>query len=178
MERTPRATNSSIVMEATKELLGDFLLRPEGDSSRDMEFNDLVPILDKCKYITSPNIRNEVSSFKHFQKFGIIDSITKLRNASKWAFVQESKFLGQGSDKDKVFVFKMSKIGPSRGLDLVKQMQAGGDLQCYWMMFDHVKRVKDWTTMACHVYDSLYSKVMTIAMCDMQSEDCTAQILF
>ena len=94
MERTLGAKNSSIVMEATKELLGEFLFRPEGDSSRDMEFNDLVPILDKCKYIMSPNIRNEVSSFKHFRKFGIIDSITKLRGASNWAFVQESKFLG------------------------------------------------------------------------------------
>ena len=94
MERTPSATNSSIVMEATKELLGEFLLRPDGDSSRVMDFSDLVPVLDKCKYITSPNIRNEVSSFKHLRKFGIIDSITKLRGASKWAFVQESKFPG------------------------------------------------------------------------------------
>ena len=94
MERTPRATNSSIVMEATKELLGEFLLHPEGDSSKVMDFTDLVPVLDKCKFITSPNIHNEVSSFKHFRKFGIIDSITKLRSASKWAFVQESKFPG------------------------------------------------------------------------------------
>ena len=61
-----------------------------------MDFSDLVPVLAKCKYITSPNIRNEVSSFKHFRKFGIIDSITKLCGASKWAFVQESKFPGQG----------------------------------------------------------------------------------
>ena len=83
MERTLGATNSSIVMEATKELLGEFLLRPEGDSSKVMDFTDLVPVLYKCKFITSPNIRNEVSSFKHFRKFGIIDSITKLRGASK-----------------------------------------------------------------------------------------------
>ena len=178
MERTPWATNSSIVMEATKELLGEFLLRPEGDSSWVLDFTDLVPVLDKCKFITSPNIRNEVSSFKHFKKFGIIDSITKLRGASKWAFVQESKFPGQGTDKDKVFVFKMSEIGPSSGVDLVKCMQARGDLQCAWMIFNHVKRVKECTTMACHVYDSLYCKVMTIDVCDMQSEDCTAQVLF
>jgi hypothetical protein len=44
-----------------------------------------------------------------------------------------------------------------------------------WMMFDHVKRVKKWTTMACHVYDSTYCRVMTIAVCDMQLEDATAQ---
>jgi hypothetical protein len=29
--------------------------------------------------------------------------------------------------------------------------------------------------MACHVYDSTYYSVMTIAVCDMQSEDATAQ---
>ena len=62
MERTPGATNSSIVMEATKELLGEFLLRPEGDSLKIIDFTDLVPVLDKCKFITSPNIRNKMSS--------------------------------------------------------------------------------------------------------------------
>ena len=122
MERTPSATNSSIVMEATKELLGEFLLRPDRDSSKVMDFTDLVPVLDKCKYITSPNIRNEVSLFKHFKKFGIIDSITKLRSSSKWAFVQESKFPGQGTDIEKVFVFKMSEVGPASSVDLVKRM--------------------------------------------------------
>ena len=115
---------------------------------------------------------------KHFRKFGIIDSIMKLRGANKWAFVQESKFPSQRTDIDKVFVFKMSEVGPGSGVDLMKRMQAGGDLECAWMMFDHVKRVKEWTTMACHVYDSLYCKVMIIAMCDMQSKDCTTQILF
>ena len=42
-------------------------------------------------------------------------------------------------------------------------------------MFDHVKRVSNWTTMACHVYDSQYCRVMTVAVCDMQSEDYEAQ---
>jgi hypothetical protein len=50
-------------------------------------------------------------------------------------------------------------------------MQPGGDLQDAWMMFDHVKHVKKWTTMACHVYDSTYCRVMTIVVCDMQSKD-------
>jgi hypothetical protein len=38
-------------------------------------------------------------------------------------------------------------------------------------MFDHVKRVANWTTMACHVYDPIYYKVLTIVVCDMQYED-------
>jgi hypothetical protein len=47
-----------------------------------------------------------------------------------------------------------------------------------WIMFDHVKRLRDWTTMACHVYDNRYCKVLTIACCDMQSEDGATQVLF
>ena len=47
-----------------------------------------------------------------------------------------------------------------------------------WIMFDHVKRLKDWTTLACHVYDSKYCKVLTIACYDIQFEDGVAQTLF
>jgi hypothetical protein len=53
-------------------------------------------------------------------------------------------------------------------------MQLGGDLEHAWIMFNHVKRVKNWTTMACHVYNSVYCRVMTIAVYDMQSEDAAA----
>lgn len=45
------------------------------------------------------------------------------------------------------------------------------------MMFDHVKCLKDWTRMACCVYDGKYRKVLAIA-CDMQFEDCAIQIIF
>jgi 6-phosphofructokinase len=76
-----------------------------------------------------------------------------------------------------VFVFKMSEVGPGSGVHLVKRMQLGGDLEDVWIIFDHVKRVKHWTTMACHVYDSVYCQVMTIAVCDMQLEDAAAQMV-
>jgi hypothetical protein len=45
VERTPHATNSSIVMEATKELLGELLLRPEGEPAKTFTFEELVPLL-------------------------------------------------------------------------------------------------------------------------------------
>jgi hypothetical protein len=73
-----------------------------------------------------------------------------------------------------VFVFKMSKVRPGSRKHLVKRMQPGGDLEDAWIMFDYVKH---WTTMACHVYDSAYCRVMTIAVCDMQSEDVAAQMV-
>jgi len=68
--------------------------------------------------------------------------------------------------------------GPGSELDFVKHIQPGGDLQNGWMMFDYVKRVKEWTTMDCHMYDSQYKKVMTISTCDMQSEDMKIQVQF
>jgi hypothetical protein len=49
------------------------------------------------------------------------------------------------------------------------------NLQNVWIMFDHVKRVANWTIMACHVYNPTYCKVMTIKICDMQSKDIEAQ---
>jgi hypothetical protein len=111
------------------------------------------------------------------RRFGIMDSITKLRDASSWRFVQQNMFPGQGADMDKVFVFKMSEVGPGSGVQLVKRMQSSGDLKNSWIMFVHVKRVRSWTTMACHVYDSTYCHVMTIAVCNMQSEDVAAQLV-
>jgi hypothetical protein len=76
-----------------------------------------------------------------------------------------------------VYVFKMLEDGPGSGVDLVKHMQPGGDLKNTWFMFDHVKRVKEWTTMVCHVYDAAYCKVMTKAVCDMQLEDTKVQCI-
>ena len=49
------------------------------------------------------------------------------------------------------------------GVDHVKHMEVEGDMENSWVMFDHVKRLKDWTTLACHVYASKYRKVFTIA---------------
>ena len=107
-----------------------------------------------------------------------MDGIAKLRGVSTWAYVQRNQFPGQGDDTDKVFVFKMSEVGPGSGVDLVKRMQPGGDLEHAWIMSDHVKRVAKWTTMACHVYDGTYQRIMTIACCEFQSEDKDAQVLF
>jgi hypothetical protein len=104
-----------------------------------------------------------------------MDGIAMLRGCSHWAYIHENKFPGQGLDSDKVFVFKMLEVELGSGVHLVKRMQLGGDLEDMWIMFDHVKRVKHWTTTACHVYDSAYCRVMTISICNMQSKDDAAQ---
>ena len=178
IEKTPQATKSAVVLEASKVLIGSYLLQPDDAPPKKLSLEELIPVFDRCKDMASPNIRNKVMSFRFLRRYGVMDSITKLRGISLWSFVQENKFPGQGTDLDKVFVFKMSEVGPGSGVDLVKRMQPGEDLENAWIMFDHVKRVRQWTTMACHVYDSTYCRVMTIASCDMQSEDCDAQIVF
>ncbi len=66
-----------------------------------------------------------------------------------------------------MFIFKMSINGVKSGISLVTQMQPARDLQNTWIMFDHVKCVVGWTIMACHVYDPMYCKVLTISICDM-----------
>jgi hypothetical protein len=39
----------------------------------------------------------------------------------------------------------MSVNLPGSDVELVKMMQTGGDMKNSWIIFDHVKRVKDWT---------------------------------
>ena len=58
-----------------------------------------------------------------------MDSITKLWGLSNWAYIQRNMFPDQGDNSDKVFIFKMSEVGPGSGMDLVRQMQPGGDLE-------------------------------------------------
>ncbi len=77
----------------------------------------------------------------------------------------------------KMFIFKMSINGVRSGFSLVTQMQPTWDLQNAYIMFNHVKCVDGWTIMACHVYDPMYCKMLTIAICDMQSKDTEAQQL-
>jgi hypothetical protein len=103
-----------------------------------------------------------------------MDGITMLKGCSNWSFVQENMIPGQSFDADKVFLFKMSEVGPNSNVDLVKRMQPSSDFHNAWIRFDHVKCVKEWTTMASHVYDSAYCRVMIIVVYDMQLEDAVA----
>ena len=174
VEKTPKATNSAIVMETTKELVGELMIDLKGAPARKYDLEELVPILNKCKYMIFPSINNNVTTFKYIQRFGIMDGIAIFRGYSHWAYVMENKFSRQGLDWDKVFVFKMSKVRPGSRVHLVKQMQFRGDLKDMWIMFNYIKCVKYWTTMACHIYESAYCRVLTITVYNMQSKDIAA----
>ena len=87
VERTPKGANSAIVMEASKELVGELLIHPDGVPVRKYDLEDLVPILEKCKYMSSPNITNNVTAFKFIRRFGVMDGIAMLRGCSHWAYI-------------------------------------------------------------------------------------------
>ena len=168
------ATNSSIAMATSKKFLAKHLLRPEQYDTT-MTIEDMKTVMEKYANLASPNIKNAISNFKYVGRTNPMDGIRQMRGCTTWPFVQRNILLGQGVDNNKVFVFKMIEVGPASGVDLVTRMQPGGNLQDSWLMFNHVKRMNNWTTMACHIYDSQYYRVMTVAVCDMQSEDCEAQ---
>ena len=174
--RTPTATNSAITLSTSKDFLGHYLFHDGQGEKKMLKPEEMEEVMDRFQYLSSPSIRNVISSFRSNNHRGIIDNIMTMKRDSKFEFTYVSVFPGQG--KEKVYICKMLIEGPGSGVDLVRQMEPPGDLQNAWMMFDHVKRVKDWTMMACHMYDTEYKKVMTIAMCDMQSEDTEVQVQF
>jgi seryl-tRNA synthetase len=94
VERTPKATNFAIVIEASKELVGELLIDPEGAPVRKYDLEELVPVLEKYKYMSSPSIKNDVTAFRYIRRFGVMDGIAMLRGCSHWAYVQENKFSG------------------------------------------------------------------------------------
>jgi hypothetical protein len=42
-------------MEETKELVKELLLGPQGVSAKTFTIEELVPVLNKCKYMSSPS---------------------------------------------------------------------------------------------------------------------------
>jgi hypothetical protein len=65
VKRTPKATNSAIVMEASKELVDDLLIDLEGAPVRKYDLEELVPVLEKCKYMSSLSIKNNVTTLRY-----------------------------------------------------------------------------------------------------------------
>ena len=64
VEKTPKTTNSAIVMEASKELVDELLIDPEGALVRKYDLEKLVPILENCKYMSFRSIKNDVTTFR------------------------------------------------------------------------------------------------------------------
>ena len=72
---------------------------------------------------------------------GTMDSIMMFKHHLCFKYFHGSRFSRQS--KDKMFAFNMSLDLPGSGVDLVKRMQVGRDMDYSWIMFDHVKCLKD-----------------------------------
>ena len=175
--RTPSAKTSAIALAASKEFLDIFRIHYGPGPKEILRGDVLENVMDKFHLLSSPNVRNMISSFWSNNKGGgKIDRILDIKGRAKREYIHVSVFAGQGHEK--VYFFKMLVDGPGSSVDLVWRMQPGGDLQNCFVMFNHVKRVKSWTTIACHVYDSTYCKVMTIVVCDMQTKGIEGGLIF
>ncbi len=71
-----------------------------------------------------------------------MDNILFLKSKNPYDYIQNSCFLKQMIGQ-KVFLFKMSLYGLICGVDLMRYMQLGGDLQNCRLMFDDVKHVQE-----------------------------------
>lgn len=74
VEHTPIATNFAIVLEATKDLVGDMLVASEGGQQRNLCVDELLPLFDCYKHITSSSIRNRVNGFKYMRHSSGLES--------------------------------------------------------------------------------------------------------
>ena len=104
-----------------------------------------------------------------------MDNIMTLKDHSGFKYIHGSRFMGQC--KDRVFVCRKPIDLPGSDVDLVKRIQVGGDMENSWIMFDHVKHMKDRTALAYQIYNK-YCKMLTIVCRDMQSVDGVVHILF
>lgn len=123
-------------------------------------------------------MRSMIKSIKQYKhNSSDLSMILELRKKTVFPFVQSVLFPGQnlGTD-DRPHVMKMSTKGPGSGVDLVRRMQAGGDLENSWVMSDIMHRMTDntWCTMSAHVYDHLYRGLCTIFVCELVSQDTEA----
>ena len=139
--QTPTATNSVITLSASKDFLGHYLFHNGEGEKKMLKAEEMEEVMDRFQYLSSPSIHNVISSFRSNSHGGIIDNIMTMKRESKFEFIHDSVFPSQG--KEKVYIFKMLTEGSGSGVDLVRRMQPLGDLQNAWLMFDHVKRMKD-----------------------------------
>jgi hypothetical protein len=142
VSKTPTAKNSTIAMATSKEFLDEYHIYNGPRPKKMFWGQELGDVLDKFEHLSSSNLQNTISLSKSGDKRGEYDSIMAMKSFTRIEYIHGNVFLRQG--KDKVCIFKMLVDGPRSGVDLVKRMQLGGDLENAWLMFDHVKCVQEW----------------------------------
>ena len=111
------AKASAIGTAVGKELLMKGLINKDGDGKLLSE-SELNSVLEKRSALSSSTVENLIYDAKLcLSGGGYVDNILKLKKDSKYDYIQDNRFLGPGSEF--AYVFKMSIVGPSSGVDLV-----------------------------------------------------------
>jgi hypothetical protein len=157
-------TNFVIVLAANEMFLFVHFLHKDGDNPMELLQGDkLNQVMDKFVELYSPNIRNLMSSLKHHSKSqAYLSNILTFKYKNGYAYIQETIFQVNSLEKK----CSLSKCPCTKmPIDLIWCSEC--NLEATFKHVDHVKCVDGWMTLVCHVYDLVYCKVMTIALCDM-----------
>ena len=173
--RTPHTKASAISLAVGRELLMKGLV-DESEVGTKLTEEDLAQVFEKWSILSTLCVNNMIKDARiHCSQRGYIDNILKLKKMFTYDYVQDNRFPRQGGAGEVIYLFKMSTVGVDSGVDLIHKMQPDGDLELAWIMFNHVKRVVGWTSLEAHVYDPVYCKVRTIAVCDVMWQMAEAQ---
>jgi hypothetical protein len=134
VSKTPSAKNPAITF------LDKYLIYNGPGPKKMLWGKALEDVLDKFEILSSPNLWNMISISRSGGKGGAFDSIMVMKRYTIIEYIHGNIFPEQG--KDKAYIFKMLVDEPGSGVDLVKLMQPGGELENTWLIFDHVKCVQ------------------------------------
>ena len=151
VRKTSTINNFAIVVATSKQFLVEYLFTSPSNGERHHLANlTLEVVVNKFSIFSSPNCCNFILDLKHFVRSGMdtMDNIMVLKYHSGFKYVHGSKC--PRHSKNKVYIFKMLVDLSESGVDFVKRMQVGGDMANSWIIFDYVKRLKGWTTLAYH----------------------------
>jgi hypothetical protein len=106
---------------------------------------------------------------------GVFDVLERIQKNIWFPYMQCYRVLGQGSEINFPFIFKMSLKGLGLDVDLLQRMQPGKHLFGTWVMFNVMYQITtNWLTFSAHVYDHNYRALCTIFTCELMAKDCTS----
>jgi len=97
VEENPTATNSTIALAASKQFLDNHLIDNDEGPKEMLQEKSLEDVMDRFQRLSSPNIRNIITSFRSIGKGGVIDSIMNMKRNLKFENIHDSVF----PDKEK-----------------------------------------------------------------------------
>lgn len=106
---------------------------------------------------------------------GTIDNIIVFKDQSTLTYIYDSNFPEHVRPNN----YFHNNSRPSRAWCEVCETYVGWrGMKNTCIVFEHVKRLKDWTTMAYCVYNGKHCKLLIITYCDMLSRNDTTLTLF